>query len=217
MALRLHRGGRFRGWLGGRLGGDLELGDRAWRRGLHVLGSGVLVYYLVPDNFFLVATKEDVLLGALGAVLVLELLRHRAGLELPTIRPYEARRVASFAFFAIALVAAVALFPEGIAVAVVLGTAIVDPLAGELRASGAYRHLYPVVPFLVYLGMAVAALVAVAGWPPVEAVAWGAIAAALALAVERPKLPWVDDDLAMTFVPALVLYTVGVLGLGLPG
>jgi hypothetical protein len=36
------------------------------------------------------------------------------------------------------------------------------------------------------------------------------------VAVERPKTRWVDDDLAMTFVPAVVLYVVAVLVLRLP-
>ncbi len=216
MAWRLHRHGRFRGWLGGRLGGDVELGDRAWRRALHVLGAGALIYYPLPNDVFVIAPKEDVLLAALAAVLVLELLRHRAGLELPTIRPYEARRVASFAFFAIAVVAAILLFPPPIAVAVVLGTALVDPLAGELRANPAYRPLYPVVPLAVYTTLAFGALVGVGGWPPFDAFVFGLGAAGLALLAEWPKYRWGDDDLMMTFVPALALYTIGVLGAGLP-
>jgi len=41
--------------------------------------------------------------------------------------------------------------------------------------------------------------------------------APIAVAAERPKWPWVDDDLVMTLVPALFLYAAGVLALGLPG
>ena len=39
---------------------------------------------------------------------------------------------------------------------------------------------------------------------------------AVGLAAEYPKIPWVDDDLAMTFVPALVLFGLGTLALHLP-
>jgi dolichol kinase len=216
MTLRLHRSGRFRTWLGTRLGGDLELGDRVWRRVLHGLCAAVLVYYLLPDAFFIIAPKEVVLVAALLAVLVLELMRHFAGLELPTIRPYEQKRIASFAFFAIAIVLAVLLFPEPIAAAVVLGTALVDPLAGELRVAGVRRATLWAAPMVAYAGLAFVGLALVGRWPIPDALGLAVLAAPIAVAVERPKSAWVDDDLAMTFVPAIVLYVLGVLVLRLP-
>jgi hypothetical protein len=216
MTLRLHRKGRFRTWLGTRLGGDLELGDRIWRRVLHGLCAAVLLYYLLPEAFFVLAPKQVVLLAALVLVLLLEVLRHLAGLELPTIRPYERGRVASFAFFAIALVVAVLLFPLPIAAAVVLGTALVDPLAGELREAHVRRSIAWGVPIGSYALLAFAGLVLIGRWPLVESVLLALLVAPIAVAVERPKYGWVDDDLAMTLVPAVALYAVAVLGLGLP-
>ena len=216
MSWKLHRGGRFRGWLGARLGGDFDLGDRAWRRMMHMTGATVLVYYLIPVDFFVVAPKLDVLLAALAAVLVIEALRWVLHLELPTIRPYEARRIGSYVFYSIALVGAVVLFPVPIAAAVVLGTALVDPLAGELRASGRLRVLYPGVPLAVYIALAFVGLAAIGRWPWDDAVGLAVLAAVVGVAAERPKLAWVDDDLAMTFLPAIALYLVGVVALGLP-
>jgi hypothetical protein len=217
MALKLHRGGRFREWLGARLGGDFDLGDRAWRRLLHAAGAAVLIYYAIPDNFFLITPKLYVLLAALTAVLLLEILRHIAHLELPTIRPYEARRIGSFAFYAIALVGAVVLFPEPIGAAVVLGTAFVDPLAGELRGSASVRRLYPAIPLVAYAGLAFVGLRLIGGWPGVDSAGLAGLAAAIGIAAERPKLDWLDDDLTMTFLPAIALYLAGVVALGLPG
>ena len=217
MELRLHRGGRFRRWLGARFGGDAVLGDRLWRRFLHLFGAGVLVYFVLPDGFFVVLPKEVVLLLALAAVLVLEGLRHVAGLELPTVRPYEAHRVGSYVFYAVALVGAVLLFPRPIAAAVVLGTSLVDPLAGELRGAPRLSRLYPAVPLVAYAVLAWVGLALVGDWPALPALGLAVLLAPIAVAVERPKLPWVDDDLAMTFVPALVLYGLGVVVLGLPG
>jgi hypothetical protein len=216
MTLHLHGRGRFRAWLGTRLGGDPELGDRIWRRILHGLCAVVLVYYLLPENFFLIAPKDVVLIAALVAVLFLETLRHLAGLELPTIRPYEQGRIASFAFFAIALVVVVLFFPIPIAAAVVLGTALVDPLAGEMRMA----HFRPVtlwvVPTLVYAGLAWVGLALIGRWPVLDSVGLALLAAPIAIAVERPKSQWVDDDLLMTFVPAVVLVGVAGFVLGLP-
>jgi hypothetical protein len=217
MSWKLHRGGRFRGWLGARLGGDFDLGDRAWRRIMHMGGSAVLLYYVIPDGFFVVVPKLDVLLAALLAVLVIEGLRRLFHLELPTIRPYEARRIGSYVFYSIALVGAVVLFPEPIGAAVVLGTAFVDPLAGELRASTAYRRLYPAVPLAAYVVLAFTGLAGIGHWPWPDAVGLAVIGALVGVAAERPKIVWVDDDLAMTFLPAIALYLVGVVALGLPG
>jgi hypothetical protein len=216
MALRLHRHGRFRAWLGAQFGEDEVWGDRLWRRIVHSLGAAVLLYYALPTGFFVVAPKVDVLLAALGAALLLEVLRHAAGLELPTIRPYEQHRIASFVFYAVALVGAIILFPLPVAAAVILGTALVDPIAGGLRESSRYRRFYPVLPFLVYAGLAFAGMGLIGQWPATWSLVLAFVGATVGLAAEYPKIPWVDDDLVMTFVPALVLYGVGVTVLGLP-
>lgn len=216
MDLRLHRDARFRRWLGARVGLDEAGGDRLWRRVMHALGATVLVYYLVPDGFFVVVRKEVVLLAALAVAVVLEGLRHGVGLELPTIRPYEEHRIASFVFYAIALVGAILLFPLPIAATVVLGTALVDPVAGGLRESARLRVYYPWLPFAVYVGLAFVGLSVLGGWPVAWAVPLALLAAVVGLAAEYPQIPWVDDDLVMTFAPALVLYAVGVVAVGLP-
>ena len=218
--MRLHRGGRLRGWLGRRLGGGPELGERAWRRVLHGTGSLVLLYFLVPANFFVVVPKYVVLLAALVAVLAVEGARWRALVELPTIRPHEAGRVASFAYFAVGLTAAVLLFPEAVAVAVVLGTALVDPLIGELRSSGRAARLYPSVPLVSYAALAAASFLVVGGWGWISSAVLAAFAAALAVGVERLRYAHLDDDLTMTIVPGVALAVLlafggyGVTGIG---
>ena len=206
MPWRLHREGRFRAWLGERFGGGPELGDRIWRRCLHFAGASVLLYYLLPPRFFLLLSTEEVLLLALGGVLVMEGMRLAAGLELPTIRPWETRRIASYAYYAVALVLAVLLFPTPIAVFVVLGTAFVDPLIGELRR----RPVLPAgtiwwLPILVYLGVGVGALSGVGHWGLLPAALAALVGGLVAVAVERPKLRGYDDDLAMTLVPGVIL------------
>jgi hypothetical protein len=217
MGWRLHTGGRFRTWLGARFGGDLALGDRLWRRILHGLAAVALVYYALPNNFFIVLPKVDVLLLALAAVLVLEALRHLVGLDIPTIREYEREWVGSFAVFATAIVVVILVFPEPIAAAVVLGTALVDPLAGELRLRNAATAVELGVPFVAYALLAFAGLAAIGRWPLVESAGLAILAGAIAVAVERPKVWWFDDDVAMTLVPAVALYLVAIVGLGYRG
>jgi hypothetical protein len=174
------------------------------------------VYYLLPTEFFRIAPKEYVLLAALAAVLIVEGLRHAIGLELPTIRPYEERRVGSFAVFGTAIVISILLFPLPIACAVVLGTAIVDPLAGELRRDPRYRGIDIGLPFAIFAVLGFVGLAILGGWPSLPSVGLALLASAIAVAVERPKVWWYDDDFAMTLVPALGLYLIAVVGLGYP-
>lgn len=216
MELRLHRGGRFRRWLASAFGFDPESGDRLYRRLFHGAGAFALVYYLVPNRFFIVLPKVDVLLLVLGVAVALEALRLGLGLELPTIRPYEAHRPASFLFYGVALVLAILLLPEPVAAAVILGTALVDPFVGELRANPRLGRFDPAAPMLLYFALAATALLAVGGWPWPFALALGAGAAVLGVAAERVRFGWLDDDLTMTAVPAVFLYFVGVRALGLP-
>jgi hypothetical protein len=207
---------KFRRWLGSQFGEDAAGGDRIARRFTHGLGSLILIYYLLPVGVFLVVSKEVVLVAAVGAALVLEASRLVVGFDLPMIRPHEEKRVASYAFYAVALGLAVLLFPLPIAAAVVLGTALVDPIIGELRVHPSVRRLYPALPFVVYVALACVGLSWIGAWPLLWAVPLALLAAALAMLVEWPKVLWIDDDLTMTIVPALGLYGVGVLALGLP-
>jgi dolichol kinase len=208
MPLRFHREGKFRTRLGKALGGDRELGDRAWRRCLHGAGALVLLYYVLPSNFFLIASNLTFLLAALAAVLLLEALRLLKAAELPTIRPHEQRRIASYVVFAIALVIAVLLFPRPIAIIVVLGTSFVDPLIGELRVRRVRKLGRVLVPVVVYAAMATAVGWWLAGLVPAWATIAGVLGAVVAVAVEAPRAIWMDDDLSMTLVPGAILWGV---------
>jgi len=119
-------------------------------------------------------------------------------------------------FYSLALVIAVLLFPLPVAAAVVLGTSITDPLAGELRRRTSSLVVTAAVPFVAYELLAVAGLAVIGHWPLATSAGLAAVAAAIAVLVERPKRPWWDDDLVMMLVPALFLYGVGVALLGLP-
>lgn len=206
----------LRRWLGARFGADEAVGDRIARRITHCLGVLVLIYYALPAGVFVIVSKEEVLLAALVAAWMLEGLRHALHFDLAMIRPHERDRVASYPFYATALAGAILLLPIPIAAAVILGTALVDPLAGELRLNERTRVLYPALPFLVYAFLAWTGLALVGGWPWGWSAMLALLAAAIGISAEYPKIPWIDDDLVMTFAPALALYLIGVLALGLP-
>jgi hypothetical protein len=167
--------------------------------------SAAILYLVVPPGFFRFVSNEVVLLVALELILVVEYLRHVQHWELPTIRPYEQERIASYVYYAVALTAALILFPRPVAAAVILGTAFVDPLLGELRirSNSRIRSLVPgVVAYAVLAGLAFAVF---GGWRGVPLVVLALLAAGIAVLVESPSWGTVDDDLAMTLVPGAVL------------
>jgi hypothetical protein len=99
----------------------------------------------------------------------------------------------------------------------VLGTAFIDPLIGELRLRPhtPKRWLWG-IPWALFGLLTLIALLAVGRWALGPALLAAAVAAAIAVAVERPKLPYYDDDLAMVLVPGLALTLAVWLWPGLP-
>jgi hypothetical protein len=206
--VRLHTGGRFRRWLGARFGGGLEVGDRIHRRLLHALGAFALLYLIVPARILVVVPNDVILLVALESIFVVEYLRHVRNWELPTIRSYEEGRIASYVFYATALTAALLFFPRPVAAAVVIGTALVDPLLGELRLRWSQPAASLLPGFAIYASLAGLAFAVFGGWGGVVLVGFALLAAAIAVSVEWPTWGSVDDDLAMTLVPGAVLTAI---------
>ena len=206
--MRLHRGGRTRVWLGVQFGGGYDLGDRIWRRFLHGLGALAVLYLILPSNAFVIVPTEVVLLAALELILVLEFLRHVRAWELPTIRPYERDRIASYVWYAIALTVALLAFPRPVAAAVIVGTALVDPLLGELRS----RFARPVASLLpgvaTYSVLAGVSFAVFGGWPTAPLLGLAVLGGLVAVGVEWPTWGTFDDDLAMTLIPGAVLSAI---------
>ena len=213
MGLRLHRGGRTRAWLGKRMGGDEALGDRLWRRVLHVGGLVILLVYVVPSGTFGPVPVRAVPVILLAVLLVVEGFRWRGQVELPTIRPHERARMASYAYYGIALVLATLAFPEAVAVTVIVGSALIDPLLGELRLRPLGGAAVAIVGGIAYVALAVVCLHALTDLPLTTELGLGLLGAMLAVLVEGPGsvLP-LDDDFAMVIVPGIVLALVVLFG-----
>jgi hypothetical protein len=203
--------GRFRRWLGLHLAGDPAAGDRLFRRGLHLITALGLVYYLLPATVLPGLSRALLLLLVYAVVVALELFRLGGLLEMPGLRPHEVGRPASYLYFATAVVAVLLLVPEPFAAAAILGTALVDPLIGELKGSGRWRSLYPIAPVGLYVGLALPCLVLLGREGGALALPLSAAAALVAVAVESPKHRHLDDDLLMTVLPALTLWGLAAL------
>jgi hypothetical protein len=167
-------------------------------------GVVCLVYYLLPTTLF-GAPVWWVLLIAPLLLAIFEVLRLTFGWRLPGLRPHERRRPASYVAWGAGLVLLVAFFPEAVAVPCVLGAAFVDPLLGVLRAAPrSLRWVNPWLPWGAYVALAAPIFESLAHAPGTVALFLAGTAAAVAIVAERPNLAWLDDDLLMPLVPALL-------------
>jgi dolichol kinase len=182
--------------------------DRAvlLRRCLHCLIALSPVYFLIPVDLPVFGLRRWVLLiGFFAIVAGVEAIRLAKGWTFIGLRPHEAHHIASFVWAAAGITLALWFFREDVAVAALVGMAFVDPLAGELRRVRPEGTASTGLPILVYLAMSVAILYAYGRMSDLSIVVVSIIGATTAVAVERRKVRYLDDDFLMIIVPCLVM------------
>lgn len=196
----------------------------AFRRVFHVASPAFLAYYLIPVNVTSNITRLALALLFIGTAGCVEIARIALGIRLFGMRPYEGQRVSAYAQGLLGLTVGIFLVPlfvsperlaESIVVPVFFGMAWIDPLRAMCRKKG-----WPVaLPVAAYALLFFAVQSLVGGVPSVLArVLYTAVATAVAMAVEGPRIPQVDDDLLMQVLPmaALVALIAWVPAAGLP-
>ncbi len=189
-----------------------------------MVSPAFLYYYLIPDNVTPNITRLSLALLFIGTAGCVEIARISLGLRLFGMRPYEGQRVSAYAQGLIGLTIGIFLVPvfvvpdrlaESVVVPVFIGMAWVDPLRSLCR-----KHGWPVVVAIAaYAILFFAAQSLVGGVPSWTArVAYAAVATVVAMAVEGPRIPQVDDDLMMQILPmaALVVAMAVLPPTGLP-
>lgn len=182
--------------------------DRAvvFRRFLHCLMAFAPAYYLLPVDLPILEVRRWILLIVfILAVVLVESIRLLRGWTFFGLRPHERGQIASFVWAAAGVTAALWLFREDVATAAIIGWALVDPLAGELRSRSQRLSVTVVVPLMVYAALAAPALYSweTLSLPSVALVS--AVGAIVAVAVERQKVRYVDDDFLMVVLPCLAM------------
>jgi hypothetical protein len=131
------------------------------------------------------------------------------------MRPYEGQRVSAYAQGLLGLVFGVFVIRDPrIVVPVFLGMAWIDPLASYCRK----RHWSWAFPAAAYFALFSTTSVALQSFSLPNTVFYGAVATTIAVVVEGPRIPQVDDDLLMQVVPMVVLLGLfTLLGSGLAG
>lgn len=167
------------------------------------------LYYVVPEEIpYLGIPRWTGLMVFLGTIVLIEVVRLRLGVMFLGLRPHEAEGIASFVWAAAGITIALWVFPHDIASASIVGWALVDPLAGEVRRARGTGAVSLLVPVLAYSAISAVVLSAFGdrGWSVVALLSLvGAVSAVVA---ERWKVQRVDDDFLMIVVPGLLMWAL---------
>ena len=184
-----------------------------FRRAFHLASPMFLAYYVLPDQITPNITRQSLAVVFIGTAGCIEIARIALGIRLFGMRPYEGQRVSAYAQGLLGLAFGLFVIKDAwIVVPVFFGMAWVDPLAAFCRKHNQSRLIPVAVYFVTFVGIS-RILGSVSPW---YTVLYGAVATVLAMLVEGPRIPQVDDDLLMQVVPMVALYVLfGLLGTGL--
>jgi hypothetical protein len=175
---------------------------RLFRRAFHSLSSLFVVYYWLPVYIEpLQLTRDEVAALGISLLLAFEAYRIHRGWLFFGLRDYEKRWIAGYFWGALGYVTALVFFPERFAMLTILGTTLVDPVLGEMRATPAKRWA-PAVGFASWCAVALVCIFAVGLATPLVLVPVGA---AIAVGAESVKVKRLDDNLVMNIAPLLGL------------
>lgn len=187
-----------------------------FRRLFHILSPVFLFYYLLPVQVTPNITRLGLAVLFVGTAGCIEIARIALGIRLFGMRPYEGQRVSAYAQGLLGLV--IGIFVVGdprIVVPVFLGMAWIDPLRSIVRK----RHWPVALPIAAYAILFFGAQTLIPVVPSLTArLIFTAVATTVAMAVEGPRIPQLDDDLSMQILPmaALVVAMALVPTVGLP-
>ena len=185
------------------------------RRAFHLTSPVWLVWYWMPPDSWIGVRKEGVLLLFLCGALLVDAGRLILGKRIPGLRAYESDRLGAYAWGALGLTLGLLFFPGELVIPTFWGMAWIDPLCGYVRREG-ISPVYPMVAYLLLWQVVSALIVPQAPYQttPItgpQITLFAMIAAAFAVAAEKPNLKHVDDDFLMFVVPLLALAALSVV------
>ena len=182
--------------------------EQIYRRFNHTVAACFIIFFLFPQN--ILGVERIYLVIILWMIIItMEYLRLQDKFELVGMRDYEQKRIAGFVWFAsgtfvIFIFTEIGAFPQSIAISTIIMAAYTDPVIGEAnrKLGGNWGlGLGFLCGFLIYLSV-------------IGSIFYSTIGALVAVIVEKPKLKWFDDDLAMQIFPAATLSILWLAGLG---
>jgi hypothetical protein len=186
--------------------------DVVLRRGVHASMALAPLYYALPVNLpFLGIHRWSVVVAFFSAIMLFEAVRLWKGITFMGLRPHEKDQIASFAWAAAGITAVLWLCPHDIASAALIGMALVDPLAGELRRAEVRDRMTVSSTLLIYFGICITSMLAWDMRSAIASLVLSVVAAPLAIASERIKTPYIDDDFLMSVIPAAAMTGLALL------
>ena len=182
--------------------------EQIYRRFNHTVAACFVIFFLFPHK---ILGLERIYLAIILwlIILVIEYLRLNNKVKLLGMRDYEKNRVAGFVWFAsgtfiIFGFTEMGAFPQSIAIATIIMAAYTDPVIGEANRNLGGNWglgLGFLCGFLIYISI-------------IGSIFYSIVGALVAVIVEKPKMKWFDDDLAMQIFPATILSILWLAGLG---
>ena len=182
--------------------------EKIYRRFNHTVAACFVIYFLFPQK---IMGLERIYLVILLWIIILgiEYLRLNKNLNLFGMRDYESDRIAGFVWFASGTFIILGFyemgaFPQSLAIATIIMAAYTDPVIGEANLKLGDRWglgIGFVCSFVIYQLI-------------VGVIFYSVLGGLIAVLVERPKLKWFDDDLAMQIFPISILSILWLSGIG---
>jgi len=183
---------------------SIEVDAHWFRRVFHTFASCFLVFYLLPNEPWINLIKIVVPVVILVLVGIIEVRRLGGKLDRQYffgLRLYEHHRPAGYFYFGVGLILLLLAFPQQIAIPCILCACFVDPAIGEFRYRLKSRTAY-------VLGFVLGFCFFLVTWyrsNPLVLLVVCLVGATGAILGERVKSSWLDDDLLIQLVPALML------------
>ena len=170
------------------------INEQIYRRFNHTVAACFVIYFLFPE-YILGIKREYYILLFWILIITVEYLRLNNHLEVIGMRDYENDRIAGFVWFATGTCLILGFYelgfwPQSLAIATIIMAAYTDPLIGEVNQRFGDRWgvgLGLLCSFLIYqliLGV----------------IFYSIIGSIIAVASERPKIKWFDDDLSLIHI-----------------
>jgi len=172
-----------------------------YRRAIHAFGAVFLVYYLIPSEGLLNTIKITATLSIITIFGIIEIMRIKKIINLFGSRVYENERVASYFYFGIGVTILLIFFPQQIAVPSILCAAFADPAVGELRVKIGKKNAY----LFMFLLSFVLFFIIWNNAPSPFFIIVPFLGAIGVLAGEIGNFRWIDDDLLIQIVPAVLI------------
>jgi len=179
--------------------------DAHWyRRVFHTFGASFIWYYTLPNMGWVNLLKTIIPILIVSALLVIEILRIKGKIGLNHffgLRMYEKNRIGSYLFFGIGILILLLFFPQQIAIPCILCACIADPILGEIRTKFNEKTVY-LTGFI--LCMSIFALT----WYKTNLIFTlliSLIGGAGAVIGEMKKFWWLDDDIMIQILPAIMI------------